>query len=88
MQNNPPYQPIKKEIRAGKRPSDIPYHSGIITMVRLKASKIKDNNQTSQSTRIVLFRRQFPVNRNIKSNTSQSHFNLDEAAHEKLNKTP
>jgi hypothetical protein len=25
-----------KEIRAGKELSDIPYHSGIITMVRLK----------------------------------------------------
>jgi hypothetical protein len=25
----------KKKIRAGKEPSDIPYHSGIITMVKL-----------------------------------------------------
>jgi hypothetical protein len=32
----------KKEIRAGKEPSDIPYHSGIMTMVRLKANKIKE----------------------------------------------
>jgi hypothetical protein len=63
------YQPIKKE-RAGKEPSDIPYHSGIITMVRLKANKIKEpavaKHKPLALTRSCCSGKQFPVNKNYK----------------------
>jgi hypothetical protein len=42
VQNQSTCQPIKKKNTAGKEPSDIPYHSGIITMVKLNPNKIKE----------------------------------------------